>query len=226
MIPTLKQARTDIETLRLSLPDTRINALLAFAELLQKWNRHFNLLSRRDMGRVWSRHILDSLSVVPFLRGRRILDLGSGGGFPGLPLAIAEPEREFLLVDRHQRKCRFLEQAAASLELANVRVHCGDVAELVPAPGIGSSCAVESGCFDTVTSRAVAPPAAVWALIRPLLAAGHHNGTDPGGRLVVLASTQTGAAQLPQGARCERLSIPGLEPDHEVVIIDVSTTDG
>jgi len=241
VVPTQQQALADTQDLQLSLTDTQISALLAFAGMLEKWNKHFNLLSRRDIERIWSRHILDSLSIAALLHGRKILDLGSGGGFPGLPLAIVAPEREFLLVDRHQRKCRFLEQVATTLELANVRVHCGDVAELIPAPVSSRSTPAQGsagGSYDTITSRAVAPAAAIWRLAQPLLAAGEKRvdqdskeiaeqaGGRLAGRLIVMAGTRNSSAQLPEGARCERLSIPGLEQDHEVVIIDASITDG
>jgi 16S rRNA (guanine527-N7)-methyltransferase len=205
----MQQLRADLEALQLTLAEPALQQLLEFAQLLAKWNRHFNLLSRRDIDRLWPRHILDSLSIAGLLKGRRVLDLGSGGGFPGLPLAIAAPERQFLLLDRHQRKCRFLEQVARSLDLKNVSVRCADVTQLV------SSGETD---FDTVTSRAVAPAAEVWTLVKPLLAGQ--------GRLIVMASTRSAPEALPEGSRCEQRHIPGLEHDHEVVIIDVQKTDG
>jgi 16S rRNA (guanine527-N7)-methyltransferase len=205
----MARAREDLKALQLNLAEPQIQQLLDFAAVLEKWNRHFNLLSRRDIDRLWSRHILDSLSVVNLLCGERVLDLGSGGGFPGLPLAIAQASRSFVLLDRHQRKCRFLEQVVMTLGLDNVTVRCADVADL--------SASADTG-FDTVTSRAVAPAAEVWALVQPLL--------TPGGRLIVMASTRSEPEALPADARCERRHIPGLERDHELVIIDKQQTDG
>jgi 16S rRNA (guanine527-N7)-methyltransferase len=180
-----------------------------FAALLEKWNRHFNLLSRKDIDRLWSRHILDSLSITSLLTGDRILDFGSGGGFPGLPLAVVNPQREFVLLDRHQRKCRFLDQVIGALELSNTRVICADVKELA---------GEQDTSFDCVTSRAVAPAEQVWQRVRSLL--------QPQGRLIVMAATGKAELTAPDGARCEQRHIPGLEQPHEVVIIDRHQLDG
>ena len=196
--------------LRVRLDELRSQQLEQFVALVQKWNRRFNLLSRRDVDRLWCRHILDSLSVSSDLVGTRVLDFGSGGGFPGIPLAIANPERTFTLLDRHQRKCRFLEQVSLTLGLGNVTVCCADLNALVD---------VEP--FDCITSRAVAPTATLWRLVEHLLV--------PRGRLVAMASTGAGSQsdeQLPLGAKCEQRRIPGLEPLHEVVIIDKQRMDG
>ena len=85
-------ARIDV-----AISEHQAQQLAQFAALMEKWNRHFNLMSRKDIDRLWSRHILDSLSITSLLIGERILDFGSGGGFPGIPLAVANPEREFVL---------------------------------------------------------------------------------------------------------------------------------
>lgn len=196
--------------LQVQLDEPRSQQLEQFVALVQKWNRHFNLLSRRDIDRVWFRHVLDSLSISSDLVGTRVLDFGSGGGFPGIPLAIANPGRAFTLLDRHQRKCRFLEQVSLSLDLGNVTVCCGDLGALVD---------VEP--FDCITSRAVAPTETVWRLVEHLLA--------PEGRLVAMASIgvdRQAEDQLPPFAKCEQRRIPGLEPLHEVVIIDKQRMDG
>lgn len=196
--------------LRVPLDGLRSQQLEQFVALVQKWNRRFNLLSRQDVDRLWCRHILDSLSVSSDLVGTRVLDFGSGGGFPGIPLAIANPERTFTLLDRHQRKCRFLEQVSLTLGLGNVTVCCADLSSLVD---------VEP--FDCITSRAVAPTATLWRQVEHLLV--------PQGRLVAMASAGAGSQtdyQLPVGAKCEQRRIPGLEPLHGVVIIDKQRMDG
>lgn len=114
-----------------------------YLELLQKWNRVFNLTSIDAPQDMVYLHILDSLAIHPYLQGTRMLDVGSGGGLPGLPLAIFDPSKTWVLLDKSQKKTRFLLQAIAELELKNVFVassRCEDFHS--------------PSCFDTVVSRA------------------------------------------------------------------------
>ncbi len=94
--------------------------LMEYITELMNWNRVYNLTSVRKPTEIVTRHILDSLSVIPHLQGRRILDIGTGAGLPGIPLAIACPEREFVLLDSSSKKLRFIQQTLAILELENV----------------------------------------------------------------------------------------------------------
>lgn len=98
--------------------------LLAYLALLIKWNKAYNLTAVRDPDEMVSRHLLDSLSVVPYVRdaGDNWLDVGSGGGMPGIPLAILFPERQFTLLDSNGKKTRFLTQVKLELKLANLQV--------------------------------------------------------------------------------------------------------
>jgi len=201
LLPPEPRIISDAGQLGVSLDSGQAARLEAFAELLEQWNRRFNLLSRKDLERVWTRHVLDSLSIADLLHGV-VVDIGSGGGFPGVPLAVARPELEFLLVDRHQRKCRFLQHVARALELANVDVRCADVATLHREL---------RECFGTAVSRAVADPETMARLATPLL--------EPGGTIVLLAATHVQSSEVPAGARRESRHIPGLERPHEVVII-------
>ena len=89
---------------------------------MDEWGERMNLTAIRDREQQLTRHVLDSLSVVPYLRGGRIADVGSGAGFPGIPLAIAMPEAQFALIESTGTKCRFLEYVRDTLELANVEV--------------------------------------------------------------------------------------------------------
>jgi 16S rRNA (guanine527-N7)-methyltransferase len=111
--------------------------------LLDKWNRAFNLTAVRDPAEMVSRHILDSLSARPFLSGVSILDVGTGAGFPGLPLAIAEPQRHFTLLDSGGKKIRFVRHALGELALDNVIVEQLRVEAFEPAD-----------LYDAVISRA------------------------------------------------------------------------
>lgn len=106
--------------LGLELSDSQIQRLLHFLDLLSHWGRTFNLTAIRDPWDMVSRHLLDSLTVAPHLHGEMILDLGTGAGLPGLPLAIAAPNRCFWLLDSNGKKVRFVRQAVFELGLTNV----------------------------------------------------------------------------------------------------------
>jgi len=108
--------------LGLPLAATQRDQLLRLLDELQDWNARFNLTAIRDPRDMVVKHLLDSLSVQPWLRGGRIADVGTGAGFPGLPLAIANPERHFTLIESTGKKARFVAHAAAVLGLSNVEV--------------------------------------------------------------------------------------------------------
>lgn len=115
-------------------PEAR-EKLLAFLDLLAKWNRTYNLTAIRDPMKMVSHHLLDSVAVLPHLpmsSGDRLADVGSGGGLPGIPLAIMRPQWSVTLNDSSQKKATFLRQAAIELELGNVSVHPGRVEEWHP----------------------------------------------------------------------------------------------
>ena len=116
--------------------------LLAYLALLIKWNKAYNLTAVRDPNEMVSRHLLDSLSVVPFVTeaGDNWLDVGSGGGMPGIPLAILFPERQFTLLDSNGKKTRFLTQVKLELKLANLQVIHSRVEEFTPAVSFSGIC--------------------------------------------------------------------------------------
>lgn len=119
--------------------------LVAYLEMLQLWNRVFNLTAIRDPEEMVFLHIVDSLLIHPFLHGNRVLDVGSGAGFPGIPLALINPEKKFILLDSNHKKTRFLTQVVADLTLKNVEVvHARS-------EGYQPEC-----CFDSILSRAFA----------------------------------------------------------------------
>ena len=182
---------------------------MAYLALLDKWNRTHNLTAIRDERRMVSHHLLDSLSVLPRLpqrRALRLLDVGSGGGLPGIPLAVARPEWRVTLLDSNQKKCAFLRQAAAELGLGNVEVVASRAEAYAPAQG-----------FDVVIARALSEIAGFVEAARHLLA--------PDGRLVAMKAgdLERELAQLPKSVRLdriERLVVPGVEGERHLVIIE------
>ena len=112
-----------LAVLGLDLPDTAQQQLLAFRDLLLKWNKTYNLTALRDPEQAISNHLLDSLAILPNIGDGPLLDVGSGGGLPGIALAIARPDLAVTLVDTVQKKASFLQQVAIELGLKNVTVH-------------------------------------------------------------------------------------------------------
>lgn len=146
----------------LNLPHSpdQIQQLLAFIKLIAKWNKAYNLTAVRnneDMARL---HILDSLAILPHIEGKRVIDIGTGAGLPGIPLAIFLPEVEFVLLDSNAKKTRFVQQAILELKLKNASVIHNRVEQYQPEQG-----------FDTITTRAFASLPDIVKLTRHLLSA-------------------------------------------------------
>ncbi len=111
-----------LNELGLSIALDKINALMAFLGLMEKWNKTYNLTAIRNKEGMAVLHILDSLAVLPYLQGTRVLDVGTGAGLPGIPLAIYQPEMNFFLLDSNAKKTRFVQQVVLELGLKNVHV--------------------------------------------------------------------------------------------------------
>ncbi len=152
-----------------------------FLALLLAMNAHLNLTSITDPAEAWTRHVLDAWTLLPELAGlppgRRVLDLGSGGGVPGIPLAIARPDLRFTLVDATSKKAAFLEDAAKALGLSNVAV-VADRAESLAKTSL-------AGSFDVVTARAVAKLDALLPWVAPF--------ARGGGRLLLIKGERADA---------------------------------
>lgn len=141
--------KTGLKKLNIELDDDKIELLLAYHALLVKWNKAYNLTAVRDPEEMIRRHLLDSLSIIPHVDGQRILDVGTGPGLPGIPLAICFPEKELVLLDSNGKKTRFLTQAKIELKLTNMtpvqsRIESFEVPAIAP------------DGFDSITSRAFA----------------------------------------------------------------------
>lgn len=185
-----------LEGLGLDLSEAQRNALLAYLTLLQRWNQAYNLTAIDSGAEMVTRHLLDSLSILPWLQGERVLDAGTGGGLPGVPLAIACPDRRFWLVDSNGKKVRFLRQVRRELGLSNIEpVHSRlEQFELSPPP-------------ITVTARALAP------LER--LVGWHARWLDQGARLLAmkaqLGDSECAAVPAAYNVDVIDLQVPGMD---------------
>lgn len=194
-----------VEQMGLPLSAAVQEKLLAYVGLLTKWNRVYNLTAVRDPAEMVTRHLLDSLSVAPYLRGSRVLDVGSGAGLPGIPLALAKPEWEYVLLDSNRKKTRFITQSCIELGVANVRVESIRIEDYLP-----------QVLFDSVISRAFSELSAMLAATGRLCKAEGimlaMKGEYPA---VELAGVPPGF--VVQGV--EVLQVPGLDAQRHVVRI-------
>ena len=191
--------------LGLDLSASARTKLLAYLALLYKWNRTYSLTALRDESKAVSHHLIDSLAILPFVPPGKLLDVGSGGGMPGIPLAIARPELAVTLLDSNSKKTAFLQQAAIELSLPNITVHCGRVEQYHPVSG-----------FAAITSRAFAELADFVGLSAHLLA--------PGGLWLAMKGVypHEEIARLPASAGIDavhRLQLPGLGDERHLVVL-------
>ena len=189
-------------TLKVATDPARQEQLLAYLELMIKWNRAYNLTAVRDPQNMVTRHLLDSLSIAPYVTGQRLIDVGTGGGLPGVPLSILFPEREFHLLDSNGKKMRFLFQVKTALRLDNMTVHQARVESF------------NEGPFDAVLSRAFASLADMVNGCRHLLA--------PGGHFIAMKGAYPETELAAVADRCQLqavhpLEVPGLGEERHLV---------
>ncbi len=177
--------------------------LLAFRDLLLKWNKTYNLTALRDPEQAISHHLLDSLAILPYIGDGVLLDVGSGGGLPAIPLAIARPALAISMVDTVQKKATFLQQAVIELGLKNVTVHHARVEEM-------------PGQYAQISSRAFAELKTFVDLTRHLLAPDGHwlamKGLRPDDELKALPANILVEALIP-------LAVPGLNAERHLIIL-------
>jgi 16S rRNA (guanine527-N7)-methyltransferase len=209
MHPTTQEVSAlcaDAARLSVSLSEAQAVLQLRLLSELQDWASRYNLTAITERAAMITHHTLDSLSAARFIAGTRIADIGTGAGFPGLPFAIAFPERHFTLIDATLKKLRFVEHAVELLGLTNVlTLH----SHLPPKPG--------SERFDTILARAVGPLAGLAGMAAPL--------ATEGTRLVAYKGRLPEAELLdiPAGWRlleCAPVSVPGLDAQRHIVVLE------
>jgi len=187
------------------LPVEDRQRLLAFVRLLAKWNAAYNLTAVRDPEEMITRHLLDSLVLLPFLQGPRVLDIGTGPGLPGIPLAVARPDCTFTLLDANAKKTRFVTQAVGELGLKNVEVVQARVENYRPEQK-----------FDTLVARAFSSIADMLTNARHLCTPGGRflamKGVYPEGELAAIPADYTVSEVV-------ALKVPGLEAARHLAII-------
>ena len=198
-----------IQALGLDLPADTPERLGAFARLLIKWNKVYNLTAIRDEGQVLTHHLLDSLSALPALAGiKRLVDVGSGGGLPGVVLAIARPDLQVDSVETVQKKASFQNQARIELKLPNFRAHHARIENWQPAyapeapDGIISRAFADLADFVALTAHLAGPDTRILAM----------KGIYPADEI----------ARIPAGFALEQsieLAVPGLDAERHLLIV-------
>lgn len=187
----------------IDLPEQVQQKLLDYLALLQKWNKVHNLTAVRDPEEMVTLHLLDSLSVLPHIKAKRLLDVGSGAGLPGIPLALCLPDLQVTVMDSSHKKASFMRQAKAELGIANLEVVCGRVENYRP-----------EQLFDIVISRAFSDLAEFVTLTRHLCAPGAEwlamKGVYPYDELAQLKI---------QPAQVIPLMVPGLQAQRHLVFL-------
>lgn len=202
------QLKKGLDQLGLALDSNQVDQLLAYLALLVKWNRAYNLTAISDPLDMVALHLLDSLSIIPWLTGECFIDVGTGPGLPGIPLAIALPDRHFTLLDSNGKRVRFLFQVRTSLGLGNVS-EVQSRAESYSPPRL----------FDGVISRAYSALDTMIASTAHLLAPGGHffamKGRLPSEELSALAKPYIVTGAHP-------LQVPGIDGERHLIAIGTS----
>ncbi len=199
------QLKRGLIALGLTLDRDIQQRLLDYIALIEKWNRVYNLTAIREPEKMVSRHLLDSLAVAPHLHAKRLLDVGSGAGLPGIPLALAKPDTHVTLLDSNHKKAAFLNQAVIELKLKNAEV-CSERVESWQT----------QNRFDVIISRAFSDMGEFVRITRHLLA--------PGGMFAAMKGLHPYEEidKLPPGCKVQQvlpLAIPGLEGARYLVLI-------
>ena len=192
----------------LDIPPGAVDGLLAYMDLLKEWSGTYNLVAKRERGFLLARHVLDSLSIARWLQPGSLLDVGTGAGLPGLPLAIIKPEMEVSLLDSAGKKIRFIRHVGRTLKLANIHPLQQRIEALT-----------ECGVFANITSRAFASLKEFVEAVRPC--------ADETTRLLAMKGAHPGPEleELPGWVNVqsvEQLTVPYLHAERHLVIMSIS----
>lgn len=191
-----EKLQAGLTAMRLQLSTQQQEKLISYLQLLQKWNKTYNLTAITEFDKMVSHHLLDSLSIAPYLTGNSIVDVGSGAGLPGIPLAIYFSEKQFTLIDSVGKKVRFMKQAVRELALKNVQVAQAR-AEQYETPH----------CFDTMIARAVGSIDHLTHISKHLLC--------DSGKLLMMKSELTPMHHY----QVIQLTVPGIDSPRSLVIL-------
>ncbi len=193
-----------LDSLPITLSPAQQQALLEYLYLLQKWNRVYNLTAVRDLRDMVVKHLLDSLAIAPLIKGKRILDIGTGAGLPGIPLAICYSDKHFDLLDSNGKRITFLKHVATELSLKNVETQYSRIEAYQ-----------FSGRYDTILARAFGTLAAIW-----------HNGAQlllENGQVLAMKGIypEEEVAALPKDVAVshQSLTVPLLDSNRHVVVM-------
>jgi 16S rRNA (guanine527-N7)-methyltransferase len=193
-----------IASLNINVTDQQIDQLLDFIKLIEKWNKAYNLTAIRNREEMVRLHILDSLAILPHIQGKRIIDIGTGAGLPGIPLAVCLPEISFTLLDSNAKKTRFVQQVVLELKLKNVEIFHSRVENYHPELR-----------YDAVLARAFASLADIVKLTAHLL------GKD--GVLLAMKGQNLDAelAEISAKKSVISISVPGTDVERCLVRIEM-----
>lgn len=202
------QLAEGLNELNIGYSPKNLSDLLEYRTLLSKWNTLYNLTAIRDPESMISHHLLDSLAVSPYLFGRRVLDVGTGAGLPGIPLAMLNPNRSFVLIDSNGKKTRFVRQAVLELALTNVEVVQNRVERVT-----------NELLFDTIVSRA-------FAVVSGLLAASAHLLKADGRLLAMRGCLRDQETRYPGFAAAPiPIRVPGVGAERHILVLTPETAN-
>ena len=199
-----------VQQLNIHADEEQQASLLQYVQLLQKWNQTYNLTAIEDIDKIISKHIFDSLSVVKYLKGKNIIDVGSGAGLPGIPLAVVCRDKQFTLLDSNAKKTRFIQQAVIDLRLKNVQAVHLRVEDFPPNRPMKKA-------FSTLVSRAFANSDKLFTICSPLLKC-----LDDTGQVIFMLGKQKHLEALPKSYNVvdiHSIEIPYLEAQRHIAIV-------
>jgi len=201
----LGQLQQGVEAMGLNETKLPLQDYLSYIELLVQWNSAYNLTAIRGPEKMLAYHVLDSLSILPFIHGNDCLDIGTGAGLPGIILALAKPDTQWVLLDGNNKKTRFVQQAVITLNLKNVEVICSRIEKYQP-----------EHYFSTIVSRAFGSLHAFYTCSHHLLAPGGSllamKGPEPENEISALSAEGVSTKVTP-------LSVPGVTAGRTLVQI-------